>query len=54
MGIDYKQVDLVDHNTIQIIYNETNLKSDINRNNIASNLEKINTNERDISSNFKK
>ena len=50
-NIDYKKIDLFDHNTIQIIYNETNLKSDINKNNIASNLLKINDNSSDISSN---
>ena len=46
---------------MQIIYNETNLKSDINKDNIASNLKKINdnsdkldTNTDNISSNLQK
>ena len=51
---DNKKIDLFDHNTIQIIYNETNLKSDINKNNIASNLKKINDNSSDISDNLGK
>ena len=42
-NVDYKKIELFD-NTIQIIYNETNLKSDINKDNIASNLKKINDN----------
>ena len=39
---------------MQIIYNETNLKSDINMDNIASNLGKINDNSSDISDNLGK
>ena len=42
--IDYKRIELFDNNTMQIIYNETNLKSNINKDNIASNLKKINDN----------
>ena len=44
IGVDYKSFELFDNNTIQIIYNETNLKSNINKDNIASNLKKINNN----------
>ena len=51
---DNKSIELFDHNTIQVIYNETTLKLDINRNNISSNLSKINNNESDISSNLSK
>ena len=47
---DHKLIELFDENTIQVIYNETGLKSDINRNNISSNLSKINNNSSDISS----
>ena len=43
-NVDYKKIELFDNNTIQIIYNETNLKSDINKDNIESNLKKINNN----------
>ena len=43
-NVDYKKIELFDNNTIQIIYNETNLKSNINKDNIASNLKKINDN----------
>ena len=39
---------------MQIIYNETNFKSDINMDNIASNLGKINDNSSDISDNLRK
>ena len=43
-NVDYKKIELFDNSTIQIFYNETNLKSDINKDNIASNLKKINDN----------
>ena len=51
---DNKPVELFDYNTVQVIYNDNIdvLKSDINENNITSNLEKINTNKSDISSNL--
>ena len=52
-NVDYKKIELFD-NTIQIIYNETNLKLDINKDNIASNLGKINTNTSSISDNLEK
>ena len=48
---DNKKIELFDNNTIQVIYNETTLKSDINKDNISSNLEKINTNTSSISDN---
>ena len=43
IGDDFKSFELFD-STIQIIYNETNLKSNINKDNIATNLKKINNN----------
>ena len=43
-NVDYKKIELFDNNTIQIIYNETDLKLDVNKDNISSNLEKINDN----------
>ena len=48
-----ESIDLFDHNTIKIIYNDNVNTSlmDINRNNISSNLTKINTNESNITSN---
>ena len=51
---DNKPVELFDYNTVQVIYNDNIdvLKSDINENNISSNLEIINTNKSDISSNL--
>ena len=48
---DYKKIELFGNNTIQITYNETDLKLDINKDNIASNLKKINDNTSDISNN---
>ena len=48
---DNKKIELFDNNTIQVIYNETTLKSDINKDNISSNLSKINNNSSNISSN---
>ena len=48
---DNKKIELFDHNTIQVIYNETTLKSDINKNDISSNSGRITTNEGNISSN---
>ena len=48
-NLDYKKIELFGNNTIQIIYNETDLKLDINKDNIASNLKKINDNVSDIS-----
>ena len=39
-----KKIDLIGNNMIQFIYIENNFKSDINKNNIASNLTKINNN----------
>ena len=49
-----KSVELFDYNTGQLIYNDNIdiLKSDTNKNNIASNLEIINTNKSDISNNL--
>ena len=55
---DYTKIELFGNNTIQIIYSKTDLKLDINKDNIASNLKKINddsslisTNTNDIASN---
>ena len=48
-----KLIKLFDNN-IQFIYNEIKLKSDINKNNISSNLLKINNNASSISTNLKK
>ena len=53
-NVDYKKIELFDNNTMQIIYNETNFKSDINMDNIASNLGKINDNSSDVSDNLGK
>ena len=50
-NLDYKEIELFGNNTIQIIYNETDLKLDVYKDNIASNLKKINDNTSDISSN---
>ena len=50
-NVDNKKIELFDNNTMQIIYNETNLKSNINKDNISSNLSKINNNSSNISSN---
>ena len=49
-----KSIELFDYNTVQIIYNDDidTLKSDINTNNISSNLGMINTNKSNISSNL--
>ena len=41
---DRKKIELFGKNTIQIIYNETYLKSNINKDNISSNLKKIEDN----------
>ena len=51
---DNKSIVLFDYNTVQVIYNDNigTLKSDINKSNISSNLEIINTNKNDISSNL--
>ena len=51
---DNKSIELFDYNTVQVIYNDNidTLKSDINKSNISSNLEIINTNKKDISSNL--
>ena len=45
---------LFDYNTVQVIYNDNidNLKSDINKSNISSNLEKMNINKSNISCNL--
>ena len=51
---DNKSIELFDHNTIQVIYNETTLKSDTNEGNISSNSGRISTYEGDISSNLSK
>ena len=53
-NVDNKKIELFDDNTMQIIYNETNFKSDINKDDIASNLGKINDNSSDISDNLGK
>ena len=45
---DSKKIELVGNNTIQINYIENNSKLDMNKNNISSNLEKINTNKNNI------
>ena len=49
-------IESFDYNTVQIIYNDNvdTLKSDINTNNISSNLGMINTNKSNISSNLGK
>ena len=49
-----KLIELFDYNTVQVIYNDNIdvLKSDINKNNISSNLEIIDTNKNNISSNL--
>ena len=51
-----KSIDLFDYNTAQVIYNDNidTLKSDINKSNISSNLEKIDENKSNISSNLGK
>ena len=51
---DNKSVELFDYNTVQVIYNDNIdiLKSDINKNNISSNFEIINTNKNGVSSNL--
>ena len=47
---------LFDYNTVQVIYNDNigTLKSDINKSNISSNLEKIDENKENITSNLEK
>ena len=49
-----KFIELFDYDTVQVIYKDNIdvLKSDINKNNISSNLEIINTNKNNISSNL--
>ena len=51
-----KLIELFDYNTVQVIYNDNIdvLKSDRNKNNISSNLSKINDNENSISNNLSK
>ena len=51
---DNKSINLFDYNAVQIIYNDNidTLKSDINTNNVSSNLGMINTNKSNISSNL--
>ena len=53
---DNKSIELFDYNTVQVIYNDNidTLKSGINKSNISSNLEIINTNKSNISSNLGK
>ena len=51
---DNKSIELFDRNTVQVIYNETTLKSDTNKNDISFNSGKIRTNEGNISSNLSK
>ena len=51
---DNKSIKLFDYSTVQVIYNDNidTLKSDINKSNISSNLEIIDTNKSNISSNL--
>ena len=53
---DNKSIVLFDYNTVQVIYNNNidTLKSDINKSNISSNLEKIDENKENITSNLEK
>ena len=53
---DNKSIVLFDYNTVQVIYNDNidTLKSDINKSNILSNLEKIDENKENITSNLEK
>ena len=53
---DNKSSVLFDYNTVQVIYNDNidTLKSDINKSNSSSNLEKIDENKKNITSNLEK